>query len=140
MSSNNDKKSIDGDAIDGEIDIQKSAPETIENNGESKTADIGDEPKLSAKADEKPFPRIQIKTPSKLAQEYSEKQKQLDDQNRTNSDARPTTDVNTTPLYDEPVDSRQASSIVAEVAVATAPPPPLQQEAENSVETSAADQ
>lgn len=106
-------------------------------------ADTGSDPKPPAKAEERPFPRIQIKTPSKLAQEYCEQQKQLDDQNRTNSGAKPTADVNTTPLYDEPVDSRQPSVAVAEVAASSAPPPPPQQpqqEAEISADISAAEQ
>lgn len=66
-----------------------------------------------SKPEERPFPRIQIKSPSKLAQEFSEKQKQSDVQtsnesNRTNNN-KSSVDLNTTPLYDEPTENRSYS-------------------------------
>lgn len=67
--------------------------------------------------EDRPFPRIQIKSPSKLAQEYSEKQKQqsemmtesaTNEPNRTNNN-KSSLDLNTTPLYDEPTENRPYS-------------------------------
>lgn len=73
--------------------------------------------------EEKAFPRIQIKSPSKLAQEFCEKQKQSstdaestaqstissnNDSNRTNN-IKSAIDLNTTPLYDEPAENRSYS-------------------------------
>lgn len=67
--------------------------------------------------EERPFPRIQIKSPSKLAQEFNEKQKQSDiasmmsasnESNRTNNN-KSSVDLNTTPLYDEPTENRSYS-------------------------------
>lgn len=57
--------------------------------------------------EERSFPRIQIKSPSKLAQEFNEKQKQSEtasnESNRTNNN-KSSVDLNTTPLYDEPTE------------------------------------
>lgn len=64
--------------------------------------------------EERALPRIQIKSPSKLAQEFSEKQKQSDmlsasnETNRTNNN-KSSVDLNTTPLYDEPTENRSYS-------------------------------
>lgn len=72
--------------------------------------------------EERQFPRIQIKSPSKLAQEFNEKQKQSDaaaanvasasatsiNENRTNNN-KSSIDLNTTPLYDEPAEDRSYS-------------------------------
>lgn len=62
--------------------------------------------------EERTLPRIQIKSPSKLAQEFNEKQKQTDmlstaanETNRTNNN-KSSVDLNTTPLYDEPTENR----------------------------------
>lgn len=83
-----------------------------------------DEPSTkSAPQEERPFPRIQIKSPSKLAQEFHEKQKQSDandaaaaasaasinENNRTNNN-KSSVDMNTTPLYDEPAEDRSSYS------------------------------
>lgn len=76
-------------------------------------------PAKSAPQEERPFPRIQIKSPSKLAQEFQEKQKQSDandaaasaasinENNRTNNN-KSSVDMNTTPLYDEPAEDRSS--------------------------------
>lgn len=93
--SNNDKQSNDGDAMDDENDARKNTSDVIENNGESKAADTSDT-NTADKPEERPLPRIQIKTPSKLEQEYSDKQKQLDEQNLTNS----ASETITTPLVE----------------------------------------
>lgn len=69
--------------------------------------------------EDRPFPRIQIKSPSKLAQEFSEKQKSeaaaaavaesaSNESNRTNNN-KSSVDLNTTPLYDEPTENRPYS-------------------------------
>lgn len=64
--------------------------------------------------EERALPRIQIKSPSKLAQEFNEKQKQSDlmstsnETNRTNNN-KSSVDLNTTPLYDEPTENRSYS-------------------------------
>lgn len=118
--------------MDNEHDSRNNAPDASENNGENKAASAGDAT-TPTKTEEKSFPRIQIKTPSKLAQEFSEKQKQLDDQNRTNS-AKPASDINTTPLYDEPNDCRQANTFDGGEPAASAPQPEVEINADNSAD------
>lgn len=84
------------------------------------TCRTDESPVKSASQEERPFPRIQIKSPSKLAQEFHEKQKQSDandaaaasasaENNRTNNN-KPSVDLNTTPLYDEPAEDRSSYS------------------------------
>lgn len=70
----------------------------------------------TASSDNKSFSRIQIKSPSKMSQDYNEKQAEaatissaMYDSNRTNNN-RTSIDLNTTPLYDEPAEDRSYSA------------------------------
>lgn len=70
----------------------------------------------SASSVNKSFPRIQIKSPSKLSQDFNEKQADdanissaMYDSNRTNNN-KTSLDLNTTPLYDEPAEDRSYSA------------------------------
>lgn len=70
----------------------------------------------TASSDNKSFPRIQIKSPSKLSQDFNEKQADdatissaMYDSNRTNNN-KTSVDLNTTPLYDEPAEDRSYSA------------------------------
>lgn len=95
--------------------------------GGADTSNRTDESPAKLTQEERPFPRIQIKSPSKLAQEFNEKQKQSDandaaaaaavaasaassinENNRTNNN-KSSVDMNTTPLYDEPTEDRSYS-------------------------------
>lgn len=70
----------------------------------------------TASSDNKLFPRIQIKSPSKLSQDFNERQTDdatissaMYDSNRTNNN-KTSVDLNTTPLYDEPAEDRSYSA------------------------------
>lgn len=70
----------------------------------------------TASTDNKSFPRIQIKSPSKMSQDFNEKRvdgatisSAMYDSNRTNNN-KTSVDLNTTPLYDEPAEDRSYSA------------------------------
>lgn len=113
-------KSKDGDneSIDLESRNLNESHESGDNGGNGGIADINESsstittasmttPTRPAANEERSLPRIQIKSPSKLAQEFNEKQKQSEtasnESNRTNNN-KSSVDLNTTPLYDEPTE------------------------------------
>lgn len=138
---NNEKQSKDGESDRGDADMDKHNESHDMNDGhgasrgDGKNDATGDadsthrtdeSPAKSTAQEERPFPRIQIKSPSKLAQEFNEKQKQSDandaaaaaaaaasstnENNRTNNN-KSSVDLNTTPLYDEPAEDRSSYSV-----------------------------
>lgn len=140
---NNEKQSKDGDMDRGEADMDKHNESHDMNDDHGSSCggggdDVGkndasgdvdmpnrteESPAKLAPQEERPFPRIQIKSPSKLAQEFHEKQKQSDandvaaasaastnENNRTNNN-KSSVDLNTTPLYDEPAEDRSSYSL-----------------------------
>lgn len=138
---NNEKQSKDGemDRVDGDMEKQNESHDINDDHGSEGdrriscggggdggkndsavnmdiTSRTDELPVKSATQQERPFPRIQIKSPSKLAQEFHEKQKQSDtndaataENNRTNNN-KLSVDMNTTPLYDEPAEDRSSYS------------------------------
>lgn len=113
LSHNEGDHSVSGDAINETNESTASTAATTTTAAETASADTTPTPK--AANEERAFPRIQIKSPSKLAQEFSEKQKQTDlmttssnEINRTNNN-KTSVDLNTTPLYDEPAENRSYS-------------------------------
>lgn len=117
---NSEKQSKDEDDNNASESDTRKLSESLDNNGGSSGIDESNETPTKSTSNpnknderERTLPRIQIKSPSKLAQEFNDKQKQSDtmlasnDSNRTNDKAM--SDSNTTPLYDEPTENRSYS-------------------------------
>lgn len=112
----NEKQSKDGDNESADSEPRKL--NESHDSGDQSGSGSANEPNESVAVasnktlnEERTLPRIQIKSPSKLAQEFSEKQKQQSDMmsssnesNRTNNN-KSSVDLNTTPLYDEPTEN-----------------------------------
>lgn len=120
---NNEKQSKDGEMDGGESEGRKQSESHEQSSGDTGANDTNEPTTQKPANEERLFPRIQIKSPSKLAQEFNEKQKQSEaaaavataaestsnESNRTNNN-KSSVDLNTTPLYDEPTETRSYSS------------------------------